>query len=233
MFLVSAARKFNRTRHWPAHWALTALLCSLFLTGAADAAPEQALEREHALQSLTHAETPVRRQAASRLGEVGTMTDTPALVQVLRDADAGARENAERALWRIWERSGDMRIEKLYRTGVAQMKSGELRSSIATLTRVIRLKPGFAEGWNKRATLYFLTGDYGKSLADCAEVIKRNPYHFGALAGYGQIYLKLESYELALEYFNRAIEINPNMDGVRLNIQLLEQLLEQRRRNMV
>jgi tetratricopeptide (TPR) repeat protein len=113
------------------------------------------------------------------------------------------------------------------------MKSGELRRSIATFTRVIRLKPEFAEGWNKRATLYFLTGDYGKSLADCAEVIKRNPYHFGALAGYGQIYLKLESYELALEYFNRAIEINPNMDGVRLNIQLLEQLLEQRRRNMV
>ena len=64
-------------------------------------------------------------------------------------------------------------------------------------------------------------------------MIKRNPYHFGALAGYGQIYLRLEDYELALEYFRRALEVNPNMDSVKLNILLLEQLLEQRRRNMV
>jgi tetratricopeptide (TPR) repeat protein len=64
-------------------------------------------------------------------------------------------------------------------------------------------------------------------------VIKRNPYHFGALAGYGQIYLRLEDYDRSLEYFRRALEVNPNMDSVRLNILLLEQLIEQRRRSMI
>ena len=113
------------------------------------------------------------------------------------------------------------------------MGSGELQKGIATFTRIIRLKPGFAEGWNKRATLYFLSGEYLKSLADCAEVIKRNPYHFGALAGYGQIYLKLEDYERALENFQRALEVNPNMASVKLNMLLLERLIEQRRRNMI
>ena len=216
-----------------AHNALTVLVLLLFLAGPADAAPAKAPSRAQALRSLSHAEVQVRRQAATRLGEVGVMADTPVLLQALRDADEGTREQAEQAMWRIWGRSGDRRVDKLYRAGVEQMGSGELHRSIATFTRIIRIKPGFAEGWNKRATLYFLTGEYRKSLADCAEVIKRNPYHFGALAGYGQIYLRLEDYARSLEYFNRALKVNPNMDGVKRNILLLEQLIEQRRKNMI
>jgi tetratricopeptide (TPR) repeat protein len=216
-----------------AHSALTILLSLLFLAGTADAAPAQALSREQALRSLSGAEVHVRRQAASRLGEVGLMADTPVLLQALRDADEVTREHAEQAMWRIWGRSGDRQVDMLYRAGVEQMNGGELQKGIATFSRIIELKPAFAEGWNKRATLYFLAGEYRKSLADCAQVIKRNPYHFGALAGYGQIYLRLENYERSLEYFRRAIEVNPNMDSVKLNILLLEQLIEQRRKNMI
>ena len=216
-----------------AHAQLTSLLTLLFLAGTADAAPAQALRREQARQSLTEMDVQVRRLAATRLGEIGVMGDTPALRQALRDADADTREHAENAMWRIWERSGNQQVDRLYQAGVAQMKGGDLHQAIATFTRIIELKPGFAEGWNKRATLYFLAGEYRKSLADCAQVIKRNPYHFGALAGYGQIYLRLEDYERSLEYFHRALEVNPNMDSVKLNILLLEQLIEQRRKNMI
>ncbi len=214
-----------------AHARLTALLTLLFLACPADSAP--ALSREQARQSLASMDVQVRRLAATRLGEIGVMTDTPALRQALRDADADTRENAENAMWRIWERSGNQQVDRLYGAGVEQMKGGDLHQAIAIFTRIIELKPGFAEGWNKRATLYFLTGEYRKSLADCAQVIKRNPYHFGALAGYGQIYLRLEDYERSLEYFHRALEVNPNMDSVKLNILLLEQLIEQRRKNMI
>lgn len=214
-----------------AHAQLTALLTLLFLAWPADSAPAQ--NRVQARQSLTHMDVQVRRQAATHLGEIGVMADTPALRQALRDADADTRENAEKAIWRIWERSGDREVDRLYQTGVEQMKGGDSHNAIATFTRIIVLKPGFAEGWNKRATLYFLAGEYRKSLADCAQVIKRNPYHFGALAGYGQIYLRIEDYEHSLAYFRRALEVNPNMDSVKLNILLLEQLIEQRRRNMI
>lgn len=214
-----------------AHIKLTVLLTLLFLACPAHSAP--GLSREQALQSLTDLDVQVRRQAANRLGEVGVMTDTALLLQALRDADEGTREYAENAMWRIWERSGDQQVDRLYRTGIEQMKGGDLHKAIATFSRIIRLKPGFAEGWNKRATLYFVAGEYSKSLADCAEVIKRNPYHFGALAGYGQIYLRLEDYGHSLEYFRRALEVNPNMDSVKFNILLLEQLIEQRRKNMI
>ena len=214
-----------------AHIKLTALLMLLFLACPAVSAPD--LSREQARHSLGDLDVQVRRQAAARLGEIGVMSDTPALRQALRDADSDTRDNAEKAMWRIWERSGDREVDRLYQTGVEQMKGGDSDKAIATFTRIIVLKPGFAEGWNKRATLYFLAGEYRKSLADCAQVIRRNPYHFGALAGYGQIYLRLEDYEHALAYFRRALEVNPNMDGVKINIRLLEQLVEQRRRNMI
>ena len=204
----------------------------LLLAGAAVLAA-QGLSREDALQSLSRADPLLRREGANRLGEVGTMADVPALVKTLRDPDEDTRDEAGAALWQIWGRSGDREVDQLYQTGIEQMSAGDLAKSIATFTRVIELKPDFAEGWNKRATLYFLTGDLRKSLADCDEVMKRNPYHFGALAGYAQIYIRLEQYERALDYARRALAINPNLDGMRQTIQALEHLLEERRKRMI
>jgi len=213
-------------------YALVSALVSIFLlTGTA--AQSQGLTREQAVQSLSHADAQTRRDAASRLGEIGSMADVTLLVKALRDPDEDTRDYVEQALWRIWARSGDPEVDRLYQAGIQQMNAGDLQQSIVTFTRIIELKPDFAEGWNKRATLYFLVGDLRKSLADCDEVMKRNPYHFGALAGYALIYIRLEYYDRALEYSRRALDVNPNMDGVRRNIELLERLLEQRRRQVI
>jgi tetratricopeptide (TPR) repeat protein len=201
---------------------------SILLLADASAQP-QGISREQAVQFLSHAEAQARRDAASRLGEVGTMADVPPLVGALRDIDADTRDQAEQALWRIWARSGDPEADRLYQMGIEQMNAGDLQQGIVTFTRIIELKPDFAEGWNKRATLYFLAGDLRKSLADCDEVMKRNPYHFGALSGYALIYTRLEYYERALEYSRRALAVNPNMAGIRENAELLERMLEQRR----
>ena len=214
------------------HALLTALLPVLFLAVPALAqAPAQT--REQALQALVHQDAAIRRQAAGRLGEVGTMADAMKLAKALRDKDEDTRENVERALWQIWARSGNPEVDSLYKAGIEQMSTGESQQAIRTFTRIIEIEPGFAEGWNKRATLYFLAGDYKKSLADCDEVIKRNPQHFGALAGYGQIYMRLEEFDRALEYLRRALEVNPNMDGVRFNILLIERMQGERRKRMI
>ncbi len=206
---------------------LLALASTLWLAGSP--AQSQVINREQATQSLSQPDAQTRRDAATRLGEVGTMADVPPLLGALRDPDADTRDQAEQALWRIWARSGDPEVDRLYQTGIEQMNAGNLQQSIVTFTRIVELKPDFAEGWNKRATLYFLVGDLRKSLADCDEVMKRNPYHFGALSGYALIYARLEYYERALDYSRRALEVNPNMAGVRQNIELLQRLLEERR----
>jgi tetratricopeptide (TPR) repeat protein len=200
---------------------------------AGPAAQAQGLSREQAVQALSATDAATRAEAASRLGEVGTMADVALLARTLRDPDEDVRDSAEQTMWRVWSRSGNAEVDALYSTGVTQMSVGDLSQSIATFSRIIKLKPDFAEGWNKRATLYFLTGDLRKSLADCDEVVKRNPYHFAVLAGYAQIYARMEYYERALEYSRRALAINPNMTGVKRNIEMLERLLEQRRRQTI
>ena len=208
---------------------LTALLSALAVAVPASA---QVLDREAALQALKSPDAAQRERGVVGLARNGRMADAPALVALLRDPDEPVREAAEQALWIVWSRSGDARVDKLFAQGLEEMNGGRFDEGIATFTRVIELAPDFAEGWNKRATLYFITGEYRKSLADCDQVMKRNPAHFGALAGYGQIYLRLDDPERALEYFKRALAVNPNMGSVEAAVQVLERALAQRKKTI-
>jgi tetratricopeptide (TPR) repeat protein len=189
--------------------------------------------REQALADLVSGAADARRNAAARLAEVGQQKDIPALLKALRDRDEDTRAIAERAIWDVWSRSGNAGIDRLFARGLTQLNGGKTRAAIATFSQVIRKKPEFAEGWNKRATLYFLIGDYRRSLQDCHQVIRRNPYHFGALAGYGQIYVELDQPERALDYFRRALRLNPNMPGVSRSIEFLEQWMAGRRERSI
>lgn len=189
---------------------------------AMDGALAQSAGSADAQGGLTSPLPEERAEAVIALARTGHMADVPALLARLRDGEPAVRGLAEQAIWAVWSRSDDPEVDRLFARGVAEMQSRDFDASIATFTRIIETKPDFAEGWNKRATVYFLIGDYRRSLADCDEVVKRNPYHFGALAGYGQIYLHLEQYDKALEYFRRALAVNPNLDGVRTLIEALE-----------
>jgi tetratricopeptide (TPR) repeat protein len=192
------------------------------------------LAREDALAALADASSAERRRlGATRLADAGRMDDSPALVAALRDEDAGVRALAERALWQIWSTSGDEEVDRLMAIGIEQITARAGDDAVATFTRIIERMPDFAEGWNKRATIHFLMGDYVRSLADCDEVMKRNPWHFGALSGYGMIHTQLGNPERALEFFERALRINPNLDGVRDAAETLRRLVIQRRRNTI
>ena len=207
------------------------LALAFALAGGTACAAE--LTRQQAIAQAASADPAQRAEAMHRLADVGTMSDVGPLHRALRDEDEDVRREAEHALWRVWSRSGDPAVDALYETGVRQMERGDLDDAIETFSRIIKRRPGFAEGWNKRATVYFLTGDLRKSLADCDEVVKRNPRHFGVLAGYAQIYASLGYFDRALEYSRKALEVNPNLDGVRRNAELLEQLVEQKRKQMI
>jgi tetratricopeptide (TPR) repeat protein len=160
------------------------------------------------------------------------MTEREAL-EALRGDDPALAARAAETLWQMWHRSGDPRFDHLLRDGIDAMEHEELSEAEAAFTRLIEEAPDFAEGWNKRATVYYLVGEYEKSLRDCDEVMKRNPAHFGALAGYGQIYLRLGQPEKALGYFERALGVNPNMEQVELTVQEIKRFLAEKRRGTI
>ena len=211
------------------HLRLLRLALVLTLTCAQPAAFPAPSSRAEALADLERPETGRRAEAVVWIASHGAMDDQALLLKRLRDEDPVVRGLAEQGLWLLWSRSGDAEIDRLLARGVEEMQSGEHRKAIATFSEVTRRRPAFAEGWNKRATVHFLAGDLRKSLADCDEVMRRNPFHFGALAGYGQIHFQLEQYERAIDYWRRALEVNPNMIGVELNIKGAEELLRRQR----
>ena len=212
---------------------LLALAIACLVPAMPAAAEPERPSRAEALAALRKPDAEERRRGALGLAIVGRMEDAPALIAALRDADEGVRAVAEQALWAVWSRSGDARVDELFAQGLAQMGEQRLPAAIATFTRIIELKPGFAEGWNKRATAYFLAGEYRRSLKDCDEVIKRNPQHFGVLSGYGQIYLHLDQPEKALEFFRRALEVNPNLEGVQGLAERLDSMIVRRRQRSI
>ncbi|HEU4371690.1 MAG TPA: tetratricopeptide repeat protein [Methylomirabilota bacterium] len=211
---------------------MRALILAALIAAAAPATAQPA--REGALADLARADdVAARRAAVQRLADEGVMADLPVLVRALRDPDPLVRAFTESAMWAVWSRSGDPDVDGLFAVGVEQMSQRALDSAVDTFSQVIRRKPEFAEAWNKRATVYFLLGQYGKSLADCDEVMARNPYHWGALSGYGMIYMQLDEPGRALGYLEQALAVNPNLRSVEQTIELLKARLIQRRRDMI
>ncbi|MFN0185479.1 MAG: tetratricopeptide repeat protein [Aquabacterium sp.] len=228
----------RRSRHGDstAHRGVTAvalgvvLAMALGLAGPPAAAQTTApVSRTQALQGLTHPDPTRRLAAVQRLGAVGTMADNERLARSLRDADESVREAAEAALWSMWMRSGDKGVDQLAERATALMQAGDLAPALALFSEVIRLRPAFAEGWNKRATVLYLLGRDEESLRDCDEVLRRNPLHFGALGGMAQIHFRQGDAVRALAAYERALDVNPNLDGGREFRELLDKLARAQR----
>ena len=211
---------------------LLGVLLAIALTAAPRPAfPQPPQSRADALRALAAADAARRAEGVVWLANLGGPQDATLLHERLRDESGLVRSYAEQGLWLMWARSGDAEIDALMARGNEEMSAGRQRQAILVYSQVIERKPDFAEGWNRRATAYYLSGEYRKSIADCDEVLKRNPRHFGALSGLGQIYAKLEEYETALAWFRKALEVNPNMVGVEINIESIRQRLSERRKN--
>ena len=201
-------------------------LATLLIAIAAQAAP---LTRAQALKALEQPDSAARLAAIERLAEIGRMDDVDRVLARLEDPDPQVRTLAAAATWQIWSRSGDPAIDKLFARGIEQMEAAALEDALATFSVIVKRKPAFAEGWNKRATIHFLLGNYAESLKDCDEVFKRNPKHFGALSGAGQIHLQLGHPELALDFFRPRRGGQSEPRGAAAMIPVLEELLREQR----
>ena len=128
-------------------------------------------------------------------------------------------------IWEIWRESSDDEINKLMYAGVSAMTTGRLRRAERIFDEIVYKAPEFAEGWNKRATIYYFLREYQKSAADVRQTLLLEPRHFGATAGLGLIFLSLDYYESALEAFQQALDINPHLTGPKQQIKRLEDYL--------
>ncbi len=217
--------------------SLSQSVCLAFLLAAWLPAPavqaKEPMTQQQALRTLNHSNPQRRFEAMNRLALIGTADVADAVLPRLHDKEPGLRKVALDTVWRMWSRSGDKEIDLLYDEGNADMQEGNVLEAIRIFTDIINKRPAFAEAWNKRATLYFMVGQYELSISDCEEVLKRAPKHFGALSGYAQILAERDQPEKALALLQRAVAVNPNMVNAELLMADLRRRIEIKRKQMV
>ncbi len=147
------------------------------------------------------------------------MTEREALTALCGDDPAQA-SRAEAALWVMWTRSTDSEVNVLMQDGIVAMEARRFQDAERHFTRIIERAPGFAEGWNKRATVRYLAEDFAGSIADCEATLDRNPNHFGALSGLGLCHLARGEAREAAALFRRALAVHPHLAAARENLRL-------------
>jgi tetratricopeptide (TPR) repeat protein len=128
-------------------------------------------------------------------------------------------EQITRQIWIIWREVDNDNADVLMNKGIHDMSLQRYDQALLAFNKVVDVAPTYAEGWNKRATLLFLMGDYVGSVEDIKRTLTLEPRHFGAWSGLGLIYTHLDNDVAALQAFEQALEVNPHLPGARHNVE--------------
>src|ERR1700677_3917867 len=142
--------------------------------------------------------------------------------------DEISAKHVEARIWAIWLQTPSDTVALLMTRAKAAMDAQNSDVALKLLDSVVKLRPDYVEGWNRRATLYYLRNDYARSLEDIEQVLVREPRHFGALAGLGMIMQDLGDDKRALEAFRKALAVNPYLEKVPELVKTLSEKVEGR-----
>jgi tetratricopeptide (TPR) repeat protein len=141
--------------------------------------------------------------------------------------DATAKQ-IEQRIWATWFVSTSDTANLLMGRVRTAIEAKDSDLALKLLNALIKIRPDYVEAWNRRATVYFMKNEYGKSLADIREVLKREPRHFGALSGLGMILQELGEDRRALEAYRRALAVYPRIERIPETVKTLQEKVEGR-----
>jgi tetratricopeptide (TPR) repeat protein len=175
---------------------------------AADAAPPPPDEKPAAVAPKTRAE---------RLDELFT--------NLKRERNEKAAERIAARIWEEWNRSDSAIVDLMMQWSQQAVEKKKFDVALDFLDQVVTLSPDYAEGWNRRATVHYMMHNYGKSMADIERTLELEPRHFGALSGLAQIMKETERKQLALDAYQRVLDIYPMMRNAQNEVATLSEEL--------
>jgi len=162
-------------------------------------------------------------------GAVSADQSDPALIQLYKDLsnaeDAATASQIEGNIWKIWLSAPNAEATELLKKTTDAMSQSDYREALILATQLTEDYPDYAEAWNKRATIYYLIGNYDQSVNDIYETLKREPKHFGAISGLGLIFQRQGKLEPALSAFEQVLSISPQSMHARRNAELIREQL--------
>jgi tetratricopeptide (TPR) repeat protein len=164
--------------------------------------------------------------AAAPAGEAAEANTLDKLfAELKRERNPQAAERISKRIWNEWHKSGSASIDLMMQWSNDAVAGQKYDVALDFLDQVVTLQPGFAEGWNRRATVHFLMRSFGKSMADIERTLELEPRHFGALSGMAQIMKDTGRKELALQAWQRVLDIYPMMRSAQGEIATLSEEL--------
>jgi len=168
-------------------------------------------------------------EAPAKLPKVDRGKNLDFLFGALKAApDEASAKHVEARIWAIWLQTPSDTAALLMARAKTAVDGQKIDVAIKLLDSVVKLRPDYIEAWNRRATLYYMKNDYGRSLADIREVLTREPRHFGALAGLGMIMQEVGDEKRALEAYRKALAINPHLEKIPDQVKALTEKVEGR-----
>ena len=130
-------------------------------------------------------------------------------------------------IWTLWStHPTDQKLTSLLDEGSRLVQDQKLNRAIDVFTEAIELDPNWAEAWNKRATVFYMVGEFKKSQDDIDKVLELENRHFGALAGQGMVNIQLKNYDKAKRSYQKVQEIYPAMKSPKVMIEQIEELIK-------
>lgn len=126
--------------------------------------------------------------------------------------------NTENQIWDIWLQHSNTDVEKLMQLGIQRMNIANYTEALVIFNGIIESYPEYAEGWNKRATLYYVVGNYDASIEDIEQTLELEPRHFGALSGLGLVYIQRNELSKAKQAFESLVKVHPNSPNAKENL---------------
>jgi tetratricopeptide (TPR) repeat protein len=167
----------------------------------------------------------VRKVAALSFGLVGGRCCLHKLAPILQDPDPMVNQMAEHAMWSIWFRAGSREANCELKCGSRALDRRDYARAISHFDKAVEIDPSFAEAYNQRAIVHYLEERYEESIEQCRKTVELMPCHFGAWAGLGHCHCHAGRLKEAVESYERALSINPHLEGVQQAIQELKQKL--------
>ncbi len=134
----------------------------------------------------------------------------------------------EDKIWELWTtHNSDNSLTQMMNYGTVLMNNRNYDEANRIFTKIINADPQWAEGWNKRATVYYYQKKYELSQADIDKVIELENRHFGALSGQGMVQIKLDNLEKALDSYKKVLEIYPSNKAAQTLVDEIEKTIKE------
>ena len=128
----------------------------------------------------------------------------------------------ERQIWQVWMEHESPEISTKLQEGTQAMQAQDFQKALVLFSELTEEAPGFAEAWNKRATVLYLMGRLEESAKDVEQTLNLEPRHFGALSGKGLILMALKDWSGAIAAFEQGLKVHPNMSSAQSHLQFLK-----------